>query len=457
MIRRSTLLAAALVIATSGAGPLTAQTSPPGQGGDALRRQVERRFDPLPLRDGIALRPKTPVTGVRSVEVTGGTIAVDGTPVTGAELRSRLGADADLVIQLSYLDAAALRTMFGGTPAATPGPAVASAAPAPPPAVSPTVPAPSFPDSSSRDRSDRIGRRRSDDRVRFGESLTVGRDEVVDGDVAAIGGSAHIEGTVHGDVVAVGGSIDLGPYAVVDGDVAVVGGSLRRAEGSRINGQIKQIGIGSFSGDWLGPQNWVRGWWGSQLGSTFALVATLTRGAVVSLLAALIILLAGRYVDRVGGRAVAAPLKAGAIGFLAQVLFLPLLVITVLVLVVTLVGIPLLLLLPFAILGLAVVALVGFTAVAERVGQYVSQRFGWAQPSVYVTTFAGIGAILSPVLLARLALAAGGTGVSLLWHMLALCGLAVEYLAWTVGFGAVVLMRFGKSGPDAAAPPVVQT
>ena len=49
---------------------------------------IERRFDPLPLRDGINLRPKIPCA-VRSIENTG--IAVDGTAVTGAELRHRIG------------------------------------------------------------------------------------------------------------------------------------------------------------------------------------------------------------------------------------------------------------------------------------------------------------------------------------------------------------------------------
>ena len=124
--------------------------------------------------------------------------------------------------------------------------------------------------------------------------------------------------------------------------------------------------------------------------------------------------------------------------------FLPLLIITILVLVVTIIGIPLLALIPFILLGLAVIALVGFTAVAQQLGAHVGRRLGWSSPSVYMTTFAGVVAILLPVLLARLALLAGGTGVALLWHGLAMAGFFVEYLAWTVGFGAVALVRFAK-------------
>src|SRR5215210_6235600 len=94
-----------------------------------LKGDVERRFDVLPLRDGLALRPKTPLAGVRSVEITGGTIAIDGQPATGSELRQKLGPEADQVLQLSYLADAARRALFA--PAA-PTPAPPPAAPAAP-------------------------------------------------------------------------------------------------------------------------------------------------------------------------------------------------------------------------------------------------------------------------------------------------------------------------------------
>ena len=49
---------------------------------------------------------------VRSIEITSGTIAIDGQPATGAELRTRLGADADAILQLSYLSDSARRALF---------------------------------------------------------------------------------------------------------------------------------------------------------------------------------------------------------------------------------------------------------------------------------------------------------------------------------------------------------
>ena len=101
-------------------------------------------------------------------------------------------------------------------------------------------------------------------------------------------------------------------------------------------------------------------------------------------------------------------LKAGAVGFLAQILFLPLLVITIVVLVVTIVGIPLLLLLPFAILAIAVVALVGFTGVAHRVGGIAARGSDGLNRVPYAVTVIGVLLLMLPVMLARL-VSLGGT------------------------------------------------
>ena len=105
-----TMFAALIVGDTSSAQSTTAS--------DPLRQQLERRFDVLPLRDGIALHPKTPRRGVRSIEIGGDTISIDGVPATGAELRQKLGPDADLILRVSYLDADARRALASQQPAA---------------------------------------------------------------------------------------------------------------------------------------------------------------------------------------------------------------------------------------------------------------------------------------------------------------------------------------------------
>lgn len=413
------------------AWPAAAQARPD----TPLGAQVERRFDVLPLRDGLALRPKAPGAAVRSIEIAGGTIALDGAPATGAELRARLGADADLVLRLSYLDEAQRRALFS-LPA---GPA-SPAAPASPADVAPPPPPPPPPAPQRRRE------RRDGDRVRVGGSVSVDEGETIDGDVVAVGGSVRVDGEVLGDVVAVGGGITLGPSARVEDNVVVVGGRVTREDGAEVGGRVREVGItGVNFGDWTWRRNpVVRQWWGT----LFALVGTLTRVAVLCLLAALVVLFGREYVVRAGAVAQQTSVKAGLVGFLAQLLFIPLLVVTIVVLVMTIVGIPLLLLLPFAILALAAFALVGFTSVANLVGSATSRRFGWSEENPYRVTITGVLVLMLPVILSRVT----GLGGGVLFPItiaLGIGGALVEYLAWTVGIGAVALARFNaRRGPE---------
>jgi len=416
--------AAALVAACIGSEGLAAQAA--GSAPEALREQVERRFDVLTVQDGLALRPKSPVRDVRWVEVTDGTITVNGAPVSGGELRERLGGDAGVVMQLSYLDAAARAALFRGADSRPPV------------------------ETISPDQTPPTRHRAGSGQFRLGGNITVPADEIVSDDVVAVGGSIHVLGEVRGDVVAIGGTVELGPASLVR-NVTVVGGSLRRDPSARISGEVVEIGAGSM--DFAGvrfPRRILGGLWrDGRLGSAFALFSTMTRVAVLCLVAALAVLLGREHIVRISARAAAEPFKAGAIGLLAQLLFLPLLIVTIVLLVVTIIGIPLLLLIPFVLLGLGVIALVGFASVAHYVGLLLTARFGWPSRGPYGTTIAGILLLVSPVLLARIA----GLGGGVLFPVtigLVLIGTIVEYLAWTIGFGAVALVRFTR--PEAVTP-----
>jgi hypothetical protein len=443
-------LTLALVAAASvWAGP-SAQAPPAGNA--ALRQQIERRFEVLLLTDRVVLRPRSASGAVRVVELAGtGAVAIDGAPATGAEVRDKLGADADAVIQLSYLDMPQRRALFGAPLAEAPPPLPSPPA-APQPSTAPVQPAPPPPLEPAERRRTRRG-----DQVRLGSSVRVGEDEVVVGNVVAIGGSARIDGEVRGEVVAVGGSVELGPRALVTEDIAVIGGMLERAEGARVQGEVHEVSIGEIHfGDW----DW--GDWRPRpmrgFTRTVALMSTLGRVAILCVLGALVMLLGREYVERTSLRAAAEPLKAGAIGFLAQLLFLPVLIITIVILVVTIVGIPLLLLIPFAFLALAVIALLGFTSIAYRIGQFVSERFKWGVSGPYATTVLGILVVVSPLLLARMLSLIGGPIVPMAFG-LSVIAFIVEYVVWTIGFGAVALARLDRPRPPqvpmATPPPVL--
>ena len=177
------------------------------------------------------------------------------------------------------------------------------------------------------------------------------------------------------------------------------------------------------------------------------LAATSVRMVALILLACVLILLAPKLVERVGERASAEPVKAGVVGLLLELLFIPTLIFTVILLVVTIIGIPLLALVPLGLLAAAIVLLTGFTAVAHRVGEWAAARFGWSSPGPYLLTAAGIVIILAPLLVARIVGIAAG-GLAVVTVPLTVIGALLEYLAWTIGLGAAALARLR---PAAAA------
>jgi hypothetical protein len=407
----------------------------------AFKSRVEQRFRVLPVRDGVVLTPRRDVEGVRSIEIRDGVIAVDGAPTTGAQLRRLLGSDADLVLQVSYLPPAALTAWDGPRPAApvetpepTPAPESASA-----PATDPVEP----------EEKDDIHWRKSSAKVHIGSSITVAEDEHVTDPVVAVGGSVTVLGRVDDDVVAVGGSVRLGPKSRVRGDVTAVGGRVEQERGAEIGGTVNEVRIGPqfdfrpwhvFAGDWLD------GW--SVVGDGFRFAGTLLRVSLVVLLVLMVALVAAGPVERIGERAGRDPWLSGFTGLLAQLLFIPVLVLTVVILAVSIIGIPLLVLVPFGIIAFLLAVLVGFAGVAQRIGRWA---VGPDRP-VFIALAVGVVLVSAVALLTRLLSLLPLPLWPITW-IVGLTGFLVEYVAWTVGLGAALLTRFGTRGRQVIYPP----
>lgn len=423
----------------------------------ALRDQTRARFDVVTLTGGVGLVPKTPIAGVRLIEVRDGAVSINGEAASAKDVRTKLGKDADLVLRVTYLDAAGIATLTGAIPG---GAGIVPEPPAPP--APPAPPSVSDRDEREARREERRARRRERDGdgtrggiVRFGGTVRVEKDERVSGEVVVFGGTARIlgtvedelvvfggtadlQGTVEGDVSVVGGTLKLGPQSVVEGDVSVVGGSLQREPGSRVDGKIDEVGVGSGAGGMSMPGG---GWrnapfWGamSRVGSFFGQVF---RGALLIVFALIAVALGGRYVRPMAARASAEPVRSGGLGLLMQVLFVPVLVVTVVVLAVSIIGIPLLLLVPFALVLVLVGALLGFSGVAQHVGALVAPRVGIQSESPYVQTAVGVAAVMLLSVLGRaFGMLGGGFLGGFIGGTLGVLGAIAEYLAWTVGLGA---------------------
>jgi hypothetical protein len=463
---RSGLLTVLLLLVLAAPGPTAAQgreSAPPAtqEPASAAERRVRdavlARFRVLPVQDGIVLVPLGRYEGVDNIELRAGTIAINGKAVTGGEVRQRLGRDADPVLELSYLDLPLQQRLL-----LPPGASERGEAPPPRPEAPPAEPsAPESPSTPSTvpEEPERVFHQQSDGRVRIGGNITVDEDEQINGPVVAVGGSIRVDGRVRDDVVSVGGNVHLGPKADIRGDVTVVGGTLSRAPGAQVRGRVNEVGFGFPVGL---PIIHVRPSWSPRFlpwisgGPWYAIrfVGTLLRMALVGLLATLVLLLAPRAVERVGHAVRTQVWKSALVGLLAELLFIPLIVITTVVLAVSIIGIPLLVLVPFVVLAFFVALLLGFTGAAYGLARSGQSRFSWSSGSAFVHLIVGLTLIWGVTVVGR-TIALGGGPFALIGELVVIVGFLLEYAAWTVGLGGALLTRFGRRGPlPATIPPV---
>ncbi len=454
---------------------------------DEIRGGLEARFVLSPLIDGVLLISREDGPGPRTVEVSGSAIAIDAQPV-GQGRAPRAAGRGDRPV-----DRRACRARRRESPrAARPGRSGAGSRRGGGPGdrggprprteeANAAVIAESVGDEgeeSARSERDetrreprtekRRPRRTGEPEVAFAGNLTVEKDEVtedvlvfggrlkvigrVEGDATVIGGSANIEGEVEGDVTAIGGPVRLEEGSLVQGDVTSVGGKVYREDGARVEGDVEQV---PFNADLnFGPlKDWHQwrdresayrhfdvnpwGWWSGIGWELFGLL-------VVAALAWLSLLLAQKPIGRMERRIESEPWKTGLVGLLAIVLFVPTFVMLAVFLAISIIGIPLLLVLPFLLLAVAIAGWLGLVAVAGRVGSWAEERFGWRLGSPFWIVLVGF-ALLSALSIVGELLDFGVAPMRFIAAMFAFFGAIVSFAAWTIACGAAVLTRFGTA------------
>ena len=475
------------------APPAAPATPPAAATREGLRAEIEARYEVLPVRNGIVLKPRREEAGVRTIEVSGNTIAVNGEGVSEGVLRAWLGEQAEPILRLWQLPAAERSAVFGlraapAPPTAVPGTSVTGETEIPDTSATeetaetagtaetaetaedaePEEPAAPEPPEAPEPLRHTGG---SGGRVRFGGGITIDKDEMaqeavailgsvrVEGEVAedavAVGGSVVVNGRVGGNVVAVGGSVHLGPKAEVMGDVTSVGGSIDREEGARVHGSTEEVGVSGGRQGWHRDIDVNRGIWPT-FGGAMDLFWKLASLLVLALLVFLCLLVARRHVDNAEYYVARDPWVALGVGFLAQILFIPMLVVVTVLLAITIVGCALFLLYPFLLVGVILAALVGYTAVAHRMGRVLENRFDRRFGSPYAVALMGLLAIEIWSILGRMVSMGGG-----FLHLIALIilafGFAAQYAAWTIGLGAMILVRLKGTpgGWEPASAPIV--
>jgi hypothetical protein len=255
----------------------------------------------------------------------------------------------------------------------------------------------------------------------------------VNGDIMLLGGNVSLSGEVSGDINAMGGNIDLRSQAILRGDLNLVGGSYERNSNARIEGRVNTEPSGPFqftlpSGARL-PALEIRA------NPFWDFVAFFFRAFVIAALAVLVVMFWPRHVERIGQTSVAQPITAGGIGLLTAVIapiVLLIMTITIILIPVTLIGLVI----------LSMMVLLGWISIGMEVGQRmaISLKQEWATP-----VSAGVGTLVFTIV-------AGGIG-----EVVPCVGWVVPTLLGMLGFGAVLLTRFGSQsypGPILPPPPL---
>ena len=442
----------------------------------SLRDTLAAKYEVLAVHDGVVLKPRTEEAAVQTIEVSGDTIAVNGERVPEGVLRSWLGQRAEPILRLHRLPPAERQALFGlkRAPAAPAGEqeipdtgGAASSASSDRPAAASTAesadssaPAESTGDEETPEKPETPelpSSAGSGSRVRILGGITIDKDEVAEVAVAVLGsvrvegqvtqntvavlGSVVVDGKVGGDVVAVGGSVHLGKHAEVMGDVTSVGGNVEREEGSKVHGSTQDVGV-------PGGRHWGRdididtGFW--PFFGSMDLIWKLISLVVLSMLVFLCLLIGRRPVDRAEYHVVHETWKAGVVGFLAQLLFFPLLAVVTILLAITIIGCALFLLYPFLFVGVLLACLVGYTAVAHQLGRFLEERFHRRFGSPYAVALMGVVCIEIWTILGHM-VGLGGGFLRVIAVVILAFGFATKYAAWTVGIGAVILARLNRT------------
>lgn len=271
----------------------------------------------------------------------------------------------------------------------------------------------------------------------------------VTGDLAVLGGPTRISGTVRGDVAALGGDVTLESRSVVDGDVALLGGKLIKAKGAVVRGSVANVDL-SLAKYFLplaaklhhAPElaEKLSPW---RLAAQYVIFLVFLAG--LGLMALLLTVFLPKNVESAAAAIEADFWKAAGIGALILMLTLPALILMV----VSVLGIPLI---PVAILiycAAVLMALAAFSLV-------LAGRFNEARRKPAAATVAAVGQgyllLVFLIALGKLIKLAGGAG-AVLGGIFFLAGLILLSCGLVVGLGALWLTRMGGVGRRTAAQP----
>jgi len=291
-----------------------------------------------------------------------------------------------------------------------------------------------------------------DDKVVFGGTYTLESGETLDGDLAILGGfvelkedssvkgdivlmggALQVSGEVQGDIVAFGGAVDITETAVVGSNVVALGGTVDKAIGAQVEGEIVENPGAIFANDIF--QDVRLPVISMGFSPVFSFAWFVLKAILWAAVAILVVLFMPNPSRRVADTVTKQPLASGGLGLLTAVLFIP----VMFLLVISICLIP-----AAVLLGIAVALAWAFGMIC--LGYEVGRRLaGMAKQEWAPALAAGLGTFILMLVV---------NGLDLIFCV----GAIVNLLVGALGFGAVLLTRFGTQAyPLQAVAPIAVT
>lgn len=187
------------------------------------------------------------------------------------------------------------------------------------------------------------------------------------------------------------------------------------------------------------------------------LVSTLVGYGLMLAIGCTLVYFGRRYVEGVADTVRHAAVRSGIVGLAATVLVLPAFAVGAVALAISVVGIPLLLVwVPVFPVAVVATLVFGFIGVAHAAGEAMAERrlhgAEWLRANSYYFIATGL-ALLAAAFVAACVAHMAGPWLEFARAILLVIGVIVTWIAFTLGFGAVLLSRIGtrpvRSGPDA--------
>lgn len=240
-------------------------------------------------------------------------------------------------------------------------------------------------------------------------------------DAAVFGGTVRHKGIIEGDLAAIGGSILLDSGSVVQGDVVTIGGTVERDSGAVVSGEIKSMNL-PFERFVPKLSKFFRFHRPDTVAS--AIVRRLVAlGMIIAfyILCLLAILIFPSGIDKINAKLQNEFWISLAIGFAILMAIIPAIVLFA----ITIVGIPLIFLLPLALM---LAGIFGFASLSSVIGRRICESAKWR-----VTGRIGIFTIGWLALMAITIIAA-----LVHYPLITVISMTMFWIAWIIGQGAVL-------------------